>query len=168
MHNFFSDLLNPVAVNGDPNAARPWAVAGVLAISLSLASFFFRFSERIPHCGSARVVRWSGIAASLFGLLVIIPSQHDIMVLLSGICTLLVFFYLMVLVMPSRHQHLKIASVAFLALFYLTSAMYFANWMVNLLPVMQKLMLLAEVCWVIWLDNTVEREDMLPRKATGR
>ncbi|MDP5169697.1 MAG: hypothetical protein NWR72_05590 [Bacteroidia bacterium] len=166
-HNFFSDLLDPMAINGDPNVARPWAVAGVLAISLSLASFFYRFSERIPYGGSARVVRWSGIAASLFGLLVIIPSQHDIMVLLSGICTLLVFFYLMVLVMPSRQPWLKVASVVFLMLFYLATAMYFGRWMVEYLPLMQKLLLLIQAGWVVWLDHAVEREDMLPGKTAG-
>lgn len=165
-HNYFSNLLNPVAINGDANPARYWAVAAVFFLSLSMATFFYRFAQRIPYRGSARVVRWGGITAALAGMLVSIPSQHDIMVLISGVCTLLVFFYLMVLVMPSRHRWLKIASVVFLSLFYLTSGIYFSGYMLYLLPVLQKLMLLAQMVWAIWLDNAIEREDLLPRKAT--
>jgi hypothetical protein len=158
-NNYISNLLSPQAVNGMENAARPWAVGGVLFLSASFGLFFMRFSNRIKVKSAANIIKYLGVFATLCAFLTVLPSLHDIMVTLSSISTLIIFFYLTVFALKSKLHFLKFCSVVFLFLFYAAAYMYFTRSYLEFMPIMQKVIFVAKIIWVLVLEYFTKEED---------
>jgi hypothetical protein len=159
VNNYISNLLNPQAVNGMVNTARPWAVAGVLFLSASFGLFFIQFSNKIKVKSAANVIKYGGILATLCAFLIVFPSLHDIMVTLSATCTLLVFFYITVFLFKSKFHFLKIYSLLSISFFYVVTYMYSTRSYVEYLPIMQKAIHLVQIVWVLALEYFTKEED---------
>jgi hypothetical protein len=159
VNNYISNLLSPQAVNGMENTARPWAVGGVLFLSASFGLFFMTFSNRIKVKSAAFVIKYCGILATISAFLTVIPSLHDMMIIISSAPTLLIFFYITVFTLKSKLHFLKIYSVLALLLFYVASYMYFTSSYLEYLPVMQKTIHLVQIVWVLVLEYFTKKED---------
>lgn len=159
MENYISNLLNPIAVNGENNGARPWAMAGVLCLSIGFGIFFIQFSKRVRIRSAALVIKYVGISATSFAILTIFPSLHDVMVTLSSILTLLVFFYITIIVLKSKLPFFKFISVIFLLTFYLGAYMYFTRTYLEYMPLAQKVIYLVKIIWVLALMYFTRLED---------
>ena len=157
--NFITNLLNPLALNGMENAARPWAVGGVLCLSAAFGVFFSRFSTRISIKSAAFVIRYVGAAAAFCAFLTVIPPLHDRMVLFSGVMTLLVFFYITVLVLKSKLLFWKIYSIFALLMLYFATFMYFGGVLLAFLAIMQKAIHLLQFIWILGLEYFTGKED---------
>lgn len=162
-NNYISNLLSPVAVNGMHNTARPWAVAGVLLLTAGFGVFFVRFSHRIPDRNGALAIKYLGAAVTILAFLTVIPTLHDLMVTLSSILTLIIFFYITVFTLKSQLQLLKFCAVLFLSTFYFAAFMYFTRSYLEFMPVLQKVILLMKIVWVLSLEYFTRSEDFLPR-----
>jgi hypothetical protein len=157
--NYISNLLRPVAVNGEENTARPFAILGVLFLTASFGLFFVNFSNRIKIRSASLVIKYFGILATTLGFITVVPSMHDIMVTLSSILTLLIFFYITVMVIKSSLTLMKIMSIAFLLTFYFGAYMYFARFQLEYMPIMQKIIFMMKITWVLSLEYLTRKED---------
>lgn len=159
--NYISNLLGPLAVNGMDNVARPWAVAGVLCLTASFGLFFVKFSNGIRIKSAAFIIKYGGIVATILGFLTVIPTLHDGMVTLSSVLTLVIFFYITVLVLKSRLIILKLFSILFLASFYFAAYMYFTRTLLDFMPLVQKIILLVKIAWILSLQYLTQVEDFV-------
>ncbi len=158
-YNYISDLLRPLAVNGEENTARPFAILGVLFLTTSFGIFFVNFSNRIKIRSASFVIKYLGILATIFGFITVVPSMHDIMVTLSSILTLLIFFYITVIVIKSKLTVMKIMSIVFLLAFYFGAYMYFSRFQLEYMPIMQKIIFVMKIAWVLSLEYLTRKED---------
>ena len=158
-NNYFSDLLTLKAINQMDNIARPWAVVGVLFITSSFGIFFVDFSKKIGVKSAAFVIKYFGLTATVMSFLTVFPSLHDLMVSLSSMITLLIFFYITVFIVKSKLTMLKVVSIFFLISFYFAAFMYFTRTYLEYLPIVQKFLLLFEIAWVIALEYLTKKED---------
>ena len=157
--NYISHLLRPQAVNGEENMARPFAILGVLFLTASFGLFFINFSKRIQIRSASLVIKYLGIMATIFGFITIVPEMHDLMVTLSSILTLLIFFYITVIVIKSKLTVMKIISIFFLLTFYFGAFMYFSRFQLEYMPIMQKVIFIIKIIWVLLLEYTTGKED---------
>ncbi|MBK9048075.1 MAG: hypothetical protein IPL74_15820 [Bacteroidetes bacterium] len=81
--NFMSNLFGEKALNGADNPARIWAFIGMIFQSLSYMLFFVNFSTKIPHKGSAKVVKYLGFSNVIFIVLIASPL-HDLMIIITS------------------------------------------------------------------------------------
>jgi hypothetical protein len=158
-NNYISNLLRPLAVNGEENTARPFAIFGVLFLTASFGLFFVRFSNKIKIRSASLVIKYLGILATIFGFVTVIPSMHDIMVTLSSILTLLIFFYITVMVIKSKLTMMKIMSIVFLLTFYFGAYMYFSRFQLEYMPIMQKIIFVMKITWVLSFEYLTRKED---------
>ena len=158
-NNYISNLLRPLAVNGEKNTSRPFAIFGVLCLTASFGLFFVNFSNKIKIRSASLVIKYLGILATIFGFVTVIPSMHDIMVTLSSILTLLIFFYITVMVIKSKLTVIKIVSIVFLLTFYFGAYMYFARFQLEYMPIMQKIIFVMKITWVLSLEYLTRKED---------
>ena len=159
--NYISDLLNPLAVNGMHNPARSWAVSGLVLLAISFGYFFIKFPEKIDERGS-NTIKYLGILATISALLVIIPSLHDIMVTVSSITTLVIFFYITVFVSKSKASPIiKWVSAGFLVIFYMGAYMYFARFHLEFMPLVQKIIFFVKIVWILILEYGTQTEDFI-------
>ena len=157
--NYISNLLRPLAVNGMENAARPWAVAGALILTLSFGLFFYQFSAFLKVKSAAFVIKYVGIVATFLGFLIVIPSLHDILVTVTSALSLLLFFYLTVFVINAKKPILSLMSVLFLILFYFATFMYSARFHLEYMPIMQKIVFVVKIVWILSLAYFTKKED---------
>jgi hypothetical protein len=157
--NYISNLLRPLAVNGMENAARPWAIVGILFLTSAFGLFFVKFSAFIKIKSAAFIIKYLGVTATFLGFLTIIPSLHDLMVTITSILTLLIFFYITILVIKAKMPIFSIVSIFFLSLFYLATFMYFGRFHLEYMPIMQKIILLAKIVWILSLEYFTTEED---------
>ena len=162
-HNYLSNLLNPIAVNGADNPARTWAVCGVLFLCASAALVFVRLSAKIPHKSSANIIRYAGVGAMLTALLAATPL-HDLAMSISGTLLMLTLFYATVFIFKTKRHWLKALSVAYLVTLYSTAIIYFTQTGLAYLPVVQKLNLFVAIAWLLGLEYVLRSEDFLVLK----
>lgn len=156
--NYLSNLFNPVAVNGAPNLARPWAIAAMAYLCASLALFFWQFSANIPQKVPARIIRYAGLGSMASALLIATPL-HDLMITVSGTGVLVAIFYITIFVFRSKLLLLKVLSVCCLLLLYACSYMYYTQSYLELLPVMQKIGVMVLIIWVLGLVYGADEGD---------
>lgn len=150
-NNYLCNLFGANAVNGAANTSRPWAVAGMLFLSLSFGLFFFDFSKKIPAAGAAKVVRYCGVGAMAFAFLVVTP-YHDPMVTTAGTLALISMFYVTVFIFKSRLLLFKVLSVVCLLVFYCCNYIYYTRSYLDILPILQKVLFALVVTWVLMLQ----------------
>ena len=157
-HNYLCNLLNPVAVNGQENGARPWAIAGVLVLCLSAAVFFVRFSRKMPTKGASNVIKYAGVGAMTASQLAATP-YHELMVTVSGTLLMLTLFYITVLVFKSKLHGFKVLAALCLLALYGSSFVYFTQTYLAVLPVLQKASLLLNIALILGLEYFSKAED---------
>lgn len=158
-HNYLSNLLNPVAVNRQYNAAQPWAVAGMLFLCIAVTAFFVRFSKKMPQKGAENVVKYAGAGSMVFAVFAATP-YHDLAVRLSGTLLMLSSFYITVFLFMSRLHLLKILSALTLLMLYICSFIYYTSTFLEILPIAQKVNLMLSVGWVLALEYGVTAADL--------
>ncbi len=157
-HNYFSNLFSPKAVNGLDNSAQPWAITGVLFLTISLCVFFIRFSNKISSKNEANIIKYAGLAAMTAMFFVVTPL-HDLMVRISCVFSMLTYFYITVFVFKSKLIFLKIWSALCLTTLYATAFIYFTSSYLEILPVMQKIGFLVNVIWFLCLEYFTTKAD---------
>ena len=165
-NNYLCNLFSVNAVNGAPNTSRPWAVAGMLFLSVSFGLFFFGFSNKIPARGAAKIVRYCGVGAMVFAFLVATP-YHDPMVTIAGTLALISMFYITVFIFKSRLHLFKVLSVICLLVFYCCNYIYYTRSYLDILPVMQKVLFALAITWVLSLQYFTTAADFQPRTNTA-
>jgi hypothetical protein len=162
-NNYLSNLFGANAVNGAPNASRPWAIAGMLFLCAGFALFFFEFSKKIPSKVSAKIIRYFGVGAMLFAFLAVTPF-HDIAITIASTLALISMFYIIIFVFTSKLHLFKILSVVCLVALYSCNYVYFTRTDLEILPVLQKAALLLTITWMLCLQYFTTITDFKPRK----
>jgi hypothetical protein len=150
-NNYLSNLFEASAVNGSLNTSRPWAIAGMLFLCVSLAFFFIEFSKKISSKGAAGVIRYCGVGAMLFAFLAVTP-YHDSVITAASALALLSMFYITVFLFKSRLHFFKILSIVLLLVSYGCNYVYFTRSYVEFLPVLQKIALVITILWALALQ----------------
>ncbi|MBI5917063.1 MAG: hypothetical protein HY842_16955 [Bacteroidetes bacterium] len=157
-HNYLCNLLNPVAVNGHENGARPWAVAGLIVLCATAAAFFVRFSKKIMVKSASNVIKYAGVGAMLAALLTATP-YHYVAVTASGTLLMLTLFYITVFLFKSKLHGFKVLAVVCLLALYGSSFVYFTQTYLEVLPLLQKASLLLNLALILGLEYFSEVGD---------
>src|SRR5947209_9688461 len=81
--NYLTQLFRPVALNGEANAARPYAIAGVWLFSIGIAELFRQLAAGLASTRHAKWVRIFGIASAVYAALTV-TRMHDLMVMIAA------------------------------------------------------------------------------------
>ena len=165
-NNYISNLFEEQAVNDAPNTARPWAVGGMISLSIACSIFFVEFSRKIPDQSAAKVIKYFGIAGMLFTFLIATPL-HDIMVTVSSTIFLLSMFYITVFVFRSRLHIFKLLCVLYLLSFYSIMYIYGSGHLRQYLPIIQKVLFASTVLLILGLHYLSKAEDFKSTKTAA-
>lgn len=157
--NYISNLLEYKAVNGMDNKARPFGVIGVAFLGLVSGLAFVRLSQKVELKKYSLVIKYLAIVLIIFSFLITIPTLHNLMVTLSSICTLLLVFYVTILLTKSKLQLLKLTSIILLVVFYGAAYMYFTKTGLYYLPIVQKIIHILQIVWILSLEYFTTKKD---------
>jgi hypothetical protein len=146
-------------MNGMENKARPFGVIGVVLLGLSSGLAFIRLAHKVASKKYSVVIKYLGMLLMVLSSLITIPSLHNAMVTISSIVTLLLVFYVAILLIKSNLKVLKIMSMLLLIIFYGAAFMYFTKTGLDYLPFIQKTIHILQIVWILGLDYKTTKKD---------
>ncbi|HKZ65445.1 MAG TPA: hypothetical protein VJ111_03775 [Chitinophagaceae bacterium] len=152
MHNYWCDLLEPHAGNGERNTARPAAIIamGVLCISIAVFWYYiprlFTFKPIIK-----KIIQYTGIMS--MGMLVLLQADfHDTVINISGALGIIAITVILVGLYKNHSYMLFIAGLFCLLLFFLNNYIYYTNTWIRYLAIIQKISFFLFLLWFCLLS----------------
>jgi hypothetical protein len=158
LHNYWCDLLKSTAENGLANTAKPFAIAAMVVLCLSLMIFWSLVPRWLPvQRWVKQVIRLTGMASMLM-LILLNTNRHDLVInvsLLFGLAAMVLTLYGL---NKRRMFFLLITGYICIVLCLLNTYIYYSQNGINTLPLIQKLSFLIFLLWfslvLWWLPNS--------------
>jgi hypothetical protein len=146
-HNYWCNLLNEKAMNGAANTARPVALTAMMALCVTLASFWYLLAAVQPFSSlQKKLLLGSGISSAVAGVFIFTP-YHDAMINISGVMAVVAFTLLMSALYKNRWLALFYAGVFNIVLILLNNYIYYTKNGLAFLPVVQKISFAIFLGW---------------------
>lgn len=152
LHNYWCNLLNVVALNGQPNPARPVALLAMGILGTALALLWYLL-PKLFTLGPlyAATIRLAGILAMVFAGF-IFTKYHDLVSTIAGFFGLVAMAGTFAGLYKARLRKLLGLGVLCLALLLVNNYVYYTTHFIYYLPVIQKLTLLLVLTWLSLLN----------------
>ncbi len=149
--NYWCNLLNENAINGQHNPARPIALTAMLVLSLTLILFWYIFPVRTEFKKTTRlIIQISGIAAMIIGMF-LFTEQHDIIINLATLFGLVAIIGTFLGLNKLRWTKLFWMGIFNIVLVALNNILYYGNGLFYL-PMVQKITFLYFLLWICLID----------------
>ena len=148
-HNFWCTLMQAKAINGQINPARPFALASMFDLWVTVAVFLHLFAKKhaTGHF-SEHIIRYGGVIASTTACFIFTPWHDQATIIASGVATVV-----FVVVIRSAITRLKRVQLTFGALSLVVvignNIIYYTGWHMGALPVIQKISFISVFAWML-------------------
>jgi hypothetical protein len=150
--NYWCNLLSETALNGKTNPARPFALTGMVILSITLTTFWYLFPLQTGLRKKEQVIIQSaGFLAMITGIF-IFTGFHDQVINVAG------FFGLIAIVGTLRGlkklhwTSLFYMGLLMLVLIALNNIFYYKKSLMYYLPVIQKITFLSFLLWICFIN----------------
>jgi hypothetical protein len=155
LHNYWCNLMNDQAMNGQPNPAKPFAVVAMVILCLSLLVFFIQFATFFVQSSIWKsLIIWCG-SLSMFLAIFMFTSYHDVMTTLSSVFGLFVVVGIIREVYISGFIKFKFTGLICLLLLGLNNYIYYTQHFIEWLPLLQKITFGVVLIWIIGLSSLI-------------
>jgi len=162
VHNFWCDLLTTTALNGELNSGRPYGIASMVLLCGVVAILFVLFADAYTISKRWKVIiKVCGVSSMICGAL-IFTSLHNIMIGISSLFALLPILGIFKGLIQSRSLlHLSLGFLV-LVLLGLCNIIYYFRFLIEWLPLIQKVALGATLFWLVMMSIAMmKRPDSL-------
>lgn len=147
MHNYWCNLLDETAVNGALNPGRPYAMAGMLVLCLSLGWFWYCFALYIPLKKSYRISMQLSGALSMCIAFFIFTSLHNSIINAAAIFAVIALAGTLIGLYKMKWWKLFAFGLFNLLLIVINNWLYYGGGLLYL-PVVQKITFGLFLLWV--------------------
>lgn len=153
LNNYWCDLLDELAKNGQTNSARPIAIISwiILCFSLSIAWYFLPQLFSI-NTTTKRTIRICGIGAMLVAAL-LFTSLHDVVIRLAGGLGFIAFVITLTLFYRNKMYRLFYSGLFCVVLMGLNYYIMMTDATGLYLPVIQKVTFIIVLLWILFVDK---------------
>jgi len=162
INNYWCNLLNDNAVNGQHNPAKPVAMAGMLVLCVTLSFFWYIFPQYIRlRSMLARTTQICGILAMATAFLLYTHFNHDFIINLASIFGLVATVGIFVGLHKVRWYWLFAFGWLNIFLVGLNNYLYNTNGMIVYLPLVQKISFASFLLWFCCIDINLYRKSFV-------
>jgi hypothetical protein len=152
LNNYWCNLLNDNAINGQHNPAKPIAMAAMLVLCFTLANFWYNFPRRVQFNKSGRLaVQISGVIAMVIAMF-LFTNLHDWVINIASVFALIAIVGTFIGLYKQKWSGLFRLGIFNLSLVALNNMLYYGNGLRLYLPVVQKITFLFFLIWVCLID----------------
>lgn len=157
-NNYWCNLLNENAINGQPNSAKPVAMTGMLVLCLTLSFFWFLFPRHIDIGKIGKLtIQISGILAMTVAIFLFTNINHDLVTNLASTFGLVAMVGTFVGLYKSKWFGLFTFGLLNILLVGLNNYLYYNEGLIIYLPVIQKISFVTFLIWVCCIDINLYR-----------
>lgn len=148
LHNYWCNLLNEKAINGEYNSARPVAITGMIILCISMAVFWHQFAKWInPGPPGRQIMQFSGIA-SMCSALFIFTRYHDIIINVTSLLAILALVGTYSGLYKKGWRNLFWVGIFNLVLMGINNFIYYTGKQIYYLPIVQKITFCFVLVWI--------------------
>ena len=162
INNYWCNLLNKDAINGQPNPAKPVAITGMCILCFTLSFFWFVFARLMTVGKLAKfVIPFSGLLAMVVALFLFTGINHDLVTNLASFFGLVATVGTFIGLYQNKWHALFVFGLLNLLLVVLNNYVYYTSGLIIYLPVIQKISFATFLIWVCCIDINIYRKSEL-------
>lgn len=166
INNYWCNLLDENAINGQHNPAKPVAMTGMFILCLTLIFFWFLFPKRINVSKILNlVIQISGTLAMTIAFFLFTNINHDLITNLASILGLIATVGVFVGLYKAKWFRLFTFGLLNILLIIANNYVYYTKGLIIYLPVIQKISFAVFLIWICCIDINLYREK--DRKTVG-
>ena len=148
VNNYWCNLLNTTAINGQINSAQPIAMTAMVVLCISLAAFWYLFPMiSLSKTLSVRITQFTGVAAMGTALLLNSSMNHDLITNLASLLGLMAVMGTLIGLRRLQWNVLFWFGAMNLLLVLLNNFLYYNPELIRYLPLVQKISFAAFLIW---------------------
>jgi hypothetical protein len=152
VNNYWCDLLNALAMNGQINSARPVAITAMIILCASMSLFFIQFGRKLATSSITKIgIQFGGVISMIFAAF-IFTGYHDLMTTLSSVLGGVAVVGIIREVYISAMTFFKWTGVLNIVLLVLNNCIYYSTYLIEYLPLIQKITFVVVLLWIIGLN----------------
>ena len=153
VNNYWCNLLNETAANGQHNPAKPVAMLGMFVLCLALTFFWFFFPRHINIGKIGRLtIQISGTLAMAIGFLLFTNINHDLVINLASTFGIIATVGTFVGLYKIKWFELFTFGLLNLVLVGLNNYVYYTKGLIIYLPVIQKISFATFLIWICCIN----------------
>lgn len=161
INNYWCNLLNDNAINGQHNPAKPIAMTGMFVLCLTLIFFWFLFPRHINIGKPTKIViQVSGTLAMTIAFFLFTNINHDLLTNLASIFGLVAMVGTFIGLYKTKWHGLFIFGLLNILLVGLNNYVYYNKGLIIYLPVIQKISFVTFLFWVCCIDINLYRRTL--------
>lgn len=158
-NNYWCNLLNENAINGQNNPAKPIAMAGMFVLCLTLSFFWFLFPKSIILDRKLKLaIQISGTLAMTIAFFLFTNINHDLVTNLASIFGLIATIGTFIGLYKSRWFGLFTFGLLNILLVGLNNYVYYTKGLIVYLPVIQKISFATFLIWICCINLKLYRK----------
>jgi hypothetical protein len=162
-NNYWCNLLNENAINGQHNPAKPIAMIGMFVLCFTLAFFWLLFPEQINSGRFVnRTIQVSGTLAMTTAFFLFTDIDHDSITNIASVFGLIATIGIFIGLYKTRWYGLLAFGLLNILLVALNNYIYHNKELIIYLPVIQKISFATFLTWVCSIDISLFRRKTLP------
>lgn len=151
--NYWCNLLNENAINGQYNPAKPVAMSGMFVLCLTLAFFWLLFPKHINlDKNLTLVIQVSGTIAMTIAFFLFTNINHDLVTNLASIFGLIATVGTFVGLYKTKWYKLFTFGLLNILLVALNNFVYYSKGFIVYLPIIQKMSFATFLIWICCID----------------
>jgi hypothetical protein len=155
VNNYWCNLMNEKAMNGQINPARPMAIVAMVVLCSSLASFFVQFASKVELTRFWR--RWIAISGvcSMFTTVWLFTEWHDIATIIASVFGLATLIGVMYGLVKNRMRGYLLTCGLIAILLGVNNYIYYTEQGLGALPLLQKISFAVVLLWVVAVNRSI-------------
>ncbi|MBL7757282.1 MAG: hypothetical protein JNL59_07805 [Chitinophagaceae bacterium] len=153
VNNYWCNLLNEKAINGQSNAARPIALLAMIVLGSTLSAFWLLFAGSIR---TGKVLKYaigvSGVLSMAGMFFLLTATDHDLVINISSALGLLAVIGTLIGLYARKWFGLFTWGMVNLLLVAVNNYVYYNKELLFCLPVIQKITFAAFLAWVCFIS----------------
>lgn len=153
MDNYFCNLLNQTAINGQANQGQPFALASLVVLALSLALFWWNFPNYLPlNKFQTKIIRTTGVSSMVIACLLFTNYNHDVITNTASLFGLIAILTSMWVLYQNKQMAIFVFGLFNLLLVVLNNWLYYDPILIKYLPLVQKISFVSVLIWIICIN----------------
>ena len=152
-NNYWCNLLNETAINGELNRSRPIAMTGMIVLGLTLIFFWVLFPAYIDTGKSIKtMIRISGILSMIISFFLFTNLNHDLVTNLASFFGFIATVGVLIGLYKEKWYPLFAFGILNMVLVGVNNYVYYNKELVDHLPVIQKISFMTFLTWICVID----------------
>ena len=157
-NNYWCNLLNENAINGQHNSAKPVALAGMLVLCLTLSFFWFIFPRQLNVSKYLKfTIQISGALAMTVAFFLFTDLNHDFITNLASSFGAIATLGTLIGLYKNNWHILFLLGLFNILLVGLNNYVYYNKDLLIYLPVVQKITFASFLLWICCIDINLYR-----------